>query len=857
MTKKQQILKKNSSYKALWCIFLIGAILLLNLFFVSGAITDNIISHYEFEESSGDAMDVMKLYNLSNTGASYSATGKINLAYDYESTQFDYLSATHIDPDSYNTGLVVNAWIKPESVAEVMEIAGWRDGGSWGIVEMAVEADGELYYRFGCAVDFCAHFNVGDPGDITAGNWYMVTIMHNTTRDEIYLNGVRKNWSISGTLQNNINQFYVGEYLGYGDNYFDGIIDELTIFNKTLTQAEIDYLYNSGSGRDLFESNPTLFNIYLNSPSNNSVQSTSTITFNASMNISGGATNLEWDNATIYVWYSNGTLFNTTLVTGLIGNATSIQRNITVSDISSYYWNVLAEYSNATFGNYSWAASNYTFDLGSAINSLTYNNNTFETEQEQFIINLSILEGAEISLAKLIYNGTNYTISNISSSGDNYIFEKKIDIPLNVNGSANQTNQFYFEFVYEGSDVQTFGPYEQNSSFIKLIQCGAPYTTYSLNFTFFDEYLSSVINGANNKTTFYSTFKYWIGSGDVYKNYSFQNITSTLNMYQFCIYPYAPTNFTFKTDLDLEYYADGYRENKYYLRNSTLTNSLNNITLYLLNEDVATKFFLTFKKGVNLVKNSIVTVQKYFVGTGSYSTVAILKTDDNGETTMWQEVDKTFKYSAVTDGELIGTVEKISLCSEAPCTATIMITESIETIWEGYGDYYADNILSNLSFDRDTEILTYSFIDITGLANYFRLEVTQSNLNSAGTLICNSTSYSSAGTLTCNMTGYEGDFTAKAYISRSPEKLDQILGFVIDEDVIENLGITGLLIVMILIITIVIASAVVSGGNPSVILFMLGISLLGTKLIGILPFSWVVVVTMEVLIIYMIYKLKV
>jgi len=61
---------------------------------------------------------------------------------------------------------------------------------------------------------------------------------------------------------------------------------------------------------------------------------------------------------------------------------------------------------------------------------------------------------------------------------------------------------------------------------------------------------------------------------------------------------------------------------------------------------------------------------------------------------------------------------------------------------------------------------------------------------------------------------------------------------------------------MILIITLVIAGAVISKGNPSTVLFILGISILGLKLINLFPFSWVVVATLEVLIIFLIFKIK-
>ncbi len=600
-------------------------------------------------------------------------------------------------------------------------------------------------------------------------------------------------------------------------------------------------------------STPILVN--LTTPANATTTSITTNTFIVNLSISGTNYSYSWINNTYNIWFSNGTLFNSTLAVGLSTNSTTTSRNMSGFILENYLWNSYACYGNTTFNNCSWATSNNTFTVGSTINSILYQNSTFETSLEQFIVNLSLFTGAEVSLAQIYYNGTNYTIANVSHSGNNYIFEKKINIPLNVNPLGNQTNEFYVRFTYSGNSVQLLGPYYQNSSFINLVKCGGAYAIQALNFTFYDGYNQINIASTTNKTTLYSSFKYWLGEGSVYKNYSFQNLSSTLNNYQFCIYPYA-SNITFKTDMDMEFYADSYRDNKYYLRNSSLTNISNDILLYLTPEDYATKFFLSFKNGINIVSGGTVNVQQYFTGLGMYKTVAILLTDEDGKATMWQEVDKSYRYSIVQNGVLLGIIDRVSICSATPCSLTIMVTQPIGSAFQAYDEYYAKNILSNISYNKTSKMVTYTFIDTTGLANYFRFEVIQTKVDGVAINICNSFSYSSAGTLNCNLSGYYGDFVATGYISRSPEKVDNFLSFVIDEDVLANLGTIGVLIVMILIITLVIAAAVMSKGNPTTVLFVLGLAILGTKLIGLFPFSWVVTVSLEVLIIFFIFKLK-
>jgi hypothetical protein len=186
----------------------------------------------------------------------------------------------------------------------------------------------------------------------------------------------------------------------------------------------------------------------------------------------------------------------------------------------------------------------------------------------------------------------------------------------------------------------------------------------------------------------------------------------------------------------------------------------------------------------------------------------------------------------------------------------LIIYDNLNTAFDYYNDVYAVNILSNLSYNTSSMIVNYNFIDITGLANYFRMVVEKTKINGSSPTICDVYSYSSAGSLSCNMTGYDGDFIVHTYISRSPEKLDKIISFLINEDIIDSLGLNGVIIILILLITIVIAGAVMSRGNPSVVIFIFGIAILGLKLIGILPFSWITVSALEVLIIWIMIKLK-
>lgn len=828
-------------------IFLIG---LVNASW-SASLDNGLVAYYTNDYPSGNLIDSLGNYNLTKqSNPVYNQTGVVNKA--IKMGQYSGYFSGSIDKTSEDTNSIVIWFNRSEAGTGVILFGNSNSPASK--AGMRVSYDNTNVY---CQVNDAGYGPVAVSPLPPDTDFHQVVCIYNGTTIHQYIDGeftANSTWD-GRSLKEAGNTVVIGSDISGFISSGNSSLDEISIYNRTLTTSEIIELYNLGSGCSYGICNE--INVSLDSPTNNSVILLTEQFFNVSLNITGKNKSYSWDNITYNVWFENGTLYNSTLREGLTGNSTSVSLEIGGFFLGSYIWNVDACYSNATYSSCNSSnLGNYTFSRGSTVNSFVYNNHTYETKREAFFANITLLPGAELSLAQLIYNGTTYTISNITSSGDNYLFYKEIDIPLNVNGSINQTNVFYIRFNYGGTSTQTFGPYYQNSSFINLVRCNTDYTIQALNLTFYDEYNQKIIDSTNNKTSLEASFNYWIGSGEVYKNYSFQNLTSTQGSYTFCIYPFEAENFTFKADMDSEYSALTYSEGKYYLRNSTLTNISSDIFLYLIPSDYSTKFYLTFKKGVDLISDATVTVQKFFIGLGEYKTVSILQTDVDGKSSMYQDLDATYRYSIVKDGVLLGTIEKVSICATAPCSMTIYLSEALDTAFSAYDDYYAINILSNLSFNRSSSIVTYTFIDTTGLANYFRLDVKQSKLNVGSVLICNSTSYSSAGTLTCNLTGYEGDFIATGYISRSPEKVDRVLGFIIDADILEELGLNGVFIVIILLITLVIAAAIISKGNPSTVLFVLGISILGLKLIGIFPFSWVIVVTLEVLIIYMISKIK-
>ncbi|KKN19472.1 hypothetical protein LCGC14_0945440 [marine sediment metagenome] len=811
-----------------------------------------LVSYYEFEETSGAVVDSRGTNNGTNDGATRGVTGKIGNAFSFDGIN-DLVNVSDSNDLSFPSAFTFSMWIYPKDNDLGRFLMKGAGGGTreYGIARLNETG---IQILLG---DSAGNWDlVWSPNNvpIPSNEWSYLAVTWNGTLISIYLNGTLVDTnSKSGSIIN------AGIVLSIGSNslatsdFFNGTIDEMGIWNRSLNVIEIsDDLWNDRNG--CVYGSETCAGVYslvvtLISPANASIMNTETITFNST--IIPLVYNLT--NATTFVWHGDGTLFNSSSVS-LSGNSSSNSIiNISGFSLGNYIWNTLGVQGNGNGTNSSFATDNFTFILGSTIDSEIHNNVTWETIKEIFTIVIDILSGTEISLVQLVYNNVNYTITNISQNGDQFTLTKSFDIPLNADKFQNQSNNYFYRFTYEGAFIQETINYTQNVSFINLQLCNATYNIMALNFTLLDEFIQIQINASANPVDYLDTFYYWLGDGSIFKNYSFSELNNNTDSdFQFCIYP---SNESMKTDLISLYSAEDYSEREYNLKNASITNISSNISLYLLNDSTSVKFTFTVKEGTTTLPDAYVTISKFFIGEGVYKTISIRKTDDSGQFIEYLELDRDYRYSIVKDFILVGVINRRSACSISPCEETLQISTAQGNIWDVYSDVYALNVLSNLSMNRTSEVVTYDFIDITGLAQYFRLHVSRSHLNETKETICNTFSFSSSGSITCNLTGLDGDFIAKTYISRSPEKLDKVINIFIGLAQ-EVLGILALFFSIAIIITMVFAGAAISGGNPSVVLFMFGITILILKLMTFFPFSWGVVALLEVLTFFLMSKMR-
>jgi hypothetical protein len=515
-----------------------------------------------------------------------------------------------------------------------------------------------------------------------------------------------------------------------------------------------------------------------------------------------------------------------------------IVKNITLSQ------NKVAEfYANDTAGNLN--TTTFSWDYRVLFLNASYDAVGYETQSQNFVSHINYNTNASLQVL-LNYDSTNYTTTNTGSGSYGIYSPTTFEAPF-VSADTNKT--FFWIFIYNSSTTYS-SELNQTVKPIFLILCNGTYTNKTLNYTFIDEATGIPINSNTNPVTFRSTFRYWFGSGLNYKNYSYQIInTTTTNNFSFCI---SPANYTFYTDIDLQYEAQDYSQRTLYERNESLTNVTQNISLYVLLSTSTQKFTIYLKQGIEPFTDVLTEVYKYFVGDGIYKLVTTGLSDDKGTFVANLNLDEQYKFISSKDGYTYDEQIKQASCSVAPCEITLNIGDVVLSAYEDFYNYFAQNVEYNLTYNKSSSIVTLQFLDKIGTAEYWRLWVYQTNFaNDTLITICDENTYSISGTMTCNYSSYDGDITAKAYISRSPEKLVNFINFV-NENITEILGLTGILASIIIFLVIVFSGI----RNPVNIFILIPFAFVVLKFIGLLPLDWSWILALTIFDIWIIKRLK-
>ncbi|MCB9049735.1 MAG: hypothetical protein H6556_09905 [Lewinellaceae bacterium] len=140
----------------------------------------------------------------------------------------------------------ISFWIKPNSFpgsgeAYILSNGGWQE--RW---KISLPSHGKPVFTTHSGGACCSDMDSGTP--LVAGEWAHVAMVHDGSKDKIFLNGVlAAEKDVAGALDNTTYPLGIGYNPIDGGNWFDGALDEVTIFNYALSDGDISGLYTAQS----------------------------------------------------------------------------------------------------------------------------------------------------------------------------------------------------------------------------------------------------------------------------------------------------------------------------------------------------------------------------------------------------------------------------------------------------------------------------------------------------------------------------------------------------------------------------------------------------------------------------------
>ena len=583
-----------------------GNVLLTHLNEQSGNITD-----YSGYDNTG----IATLFE----GPEYNAQGKFNTSLDFETgsgSSGEYISFGTPSQFNFTNQLTLEAWVNPESFSTASPSFNFptiidKDPAVFSLY--FISASSRLTADLGAS-------SITGSRIFSINNWYHVVLTYNGSQMRLYSNGILDGSPVSktGNLARNNKILIVGSgWNGPTPNAFpfDGEIDEVAIYNRSLSAQEISEHYMRGALRlnlsvrscdDGSCSGENYNQTGLASPQNLGLISnryfqykadftTENLTYSPKLyNVSVGylATNiaplinitfpLNNSNYRAIQAAINYTVFDTdldscwySLDSGLTNNSVTCGNNITglTSSQGNNSWRV---YANDTSGTERFGATSFFVDsLAPTINIISPVNNTLLTNNTVFV-NYTVFDGG-VGLSSCWWTNSSGAINTSVTCGTNFSFIGQEGVNLasvyandslgNINGAfvtININTQAPSVTILSPVEGSVFGNLTNIPLNFSALDPGLQACWYTLTEGFLNSSLLGCLNSTFNVSS-NGLYEIKVYANDTNGNVGFDTNTFTVSVDAPSITPISPINGYFgslasqnisfvylPTDLDLQ-----------------------------------------------------------------------------------------------------------------------------------------------------------------------------------------------------------------------------------------------------------------------------------------------------------------
>ena len=211
------------------------------------ALIDKVASHYQFDETTGNAIDIHAGKNLTAHGSPGTAAGQVNTGRTFDPAHPDWFDVNTLPMPLGNNDFAFSFWVKPDATVTCYLIGNFdpnsETGGGFGIGCHSFPNLGIEIIIFG--TDFSG---ISSEVELPIGEWSYIAVWFDSNAQTINLiinNNEVVSVDTTGIFPGPaLEKFTVGsDAHGDGSNAYSGIMDELTLFDTLPTVEEFGQIY--------------------------------------------------------------------------------------------------------------------------------------------------------------------------------------------------------------------------------------------------------------------------------------------------------------------------------------------------------------------------------------------------------------------------------------------------------------------------------------------------------------------------------------------------------------------------------------------------------------------------------------
>jgi len=445
--------------------------------------------------------------------------------------------------------------------------------------------------------------------------------------------------------------------------------------------------------------------------------------------------------------------------------------------------------------------------------------------------------------AQLLFNQTLLTVVETNETNETSYLASYF-LPLSQSDNVNISWNITLD-LSNGSRESYFYNYSQNiTSFSFNTECNTSNATVwaVLNLTFRDE-----INRTHEFTDFDATFFVYTQGNDPSTNKSQSLSLNSINQTYICMSATNSTN-NYTAYAQFRYYTTASNPRDYYIINMTLDNVTDNVDLFSLPSTLASGISHLIEDGNYLpLEGLYIDAQRYYVGTNTYKTVAMGKSDKDGYDNIFlRKNDVYYRYFIKNDTRVVFTSSPQKLTADE---ISFSISEpTFSELLTAFG-----NVQTALTFDNTTKTYTLSYSSLDGTTvTDICLRATKINTTNFITY-CDTCDTASSGTITCTVSGDDGTYIGQAYLKSNPESFVESLIIVLGANsFLRDVGLTGVLM------TIIFAGTVAFAGiwSPVLAIILFLAALFASSILGLINLPLVTILGLACVGGILIYKLR-